>query len=400
MSNLRLMLGILLTVCSAVCLASNLEIKVKLLPEHSGAIVPVMVKVDAARMEGVDPALYCMKDTSSPRRLPFQYDKATGTLEFAVDVPEITKPTTKTFRLVREYPIYGDGLWVDSEESGSLIVRQGDLQIFVYNYASMLPAGVPEQYRRSCYIHPVFGPLGEMLTDDFPKDHYHHRGLSVMWTHVVVGGKDHDLWALNGMKPRFSKVLAMEDGPVYSLLKVNDGWYTSDCVRVVDETWTVKTYASGEYGRIVDLDILLKAVDQPVSVKSSDRGYGGLQVRFAPRENTVLFSEKGRVPQDTDKEPFLWNDLSAKFQGAEDVTGLAIFDNPGNVRHPQPWTNRYYGVLNPAPAAIEPITITKDQPLHLRYRVWIHIGDVQSGRVAQAYQAYAHPPVVEVSSQR
>jgi len=399
MSNLRLILGIMLTVCSAVCLASDLEIRVRLLPEHSGAIVPVTVKLDAARMEATDPGLYCLKDTSSPRCLPFQYDKAVGAMEFAVDVSEITKPTTKTFRLVEGPPIYGDGLWIDSEDGGSLVARQGEQQILVYNYQSMLPQGVPERYRRSCYISPIFGPHGEVLTDDFPADHYHHRGLAVMWTHVTVGGKDYDLWALNGMKPKFRKVLEMVDGPVYTLLKVNDGWYT-DGTKVVDETWTVKAYTQGEYGRIVDFDIVLKAVGAPVTVKSSDRGYGGFNVRFAPREDTVLFSEKGRVAADTDKESFLWNDLSAKFKGADAVSGLAIFDNPGNIRHPQPWTNRYYGFLNPAPAAIEPLTFTKDKPLHLRYRLWIHEGDAQSGRVAQAYQAYVHPPVVEVNSKQ
>lgn len=393
MTNWRLILGIVLTVCSAVCLASDLEIRVKLLPEHSGAVVPV-----AAQTELRPPAgLHCLRDSSSGRCLPFQYDRATGTIEFAVDVPEITKPTTRTFRLVEGTPQYGDGLWIDSADSGSLVVRQGDLPILAYNYRSILPPGVSERYRRSCYIHPLYGALGEVLTDDFPKDHYHHRGLAVMWTHVTVGGKDYDLWALNGMKPRFCKLREMVDGPVYSLLKVNDGWY-ADGTKVVDETWTVKTYTSGEYGRILDFDIVLRAVGEPVTVRSSDRGYGGFNVRFAPREDTVLSSEKGRVAADTDKESFLWNDLSAKFKGADAVSGLAIFDNPGNARHPEPWTNRYYGFLNPAPAAIEPLTFTKDQPLHLKYRVWIHEGDAQSGRVAQAYQAYVHPPVVEVNS--
>jgi hypothetical protein len=141
---------------------------------------------------------------------------------------------------------------------------------------------------------------------------------------------------------------------------------------------------------------LLKAVGEPVAVRSSDRGYGGFNIRFAPRENTTVFSEKGKVAADTDKEPYLWNDLSARFKGVDAVSGVAIFDNPANVRHPQTWTNRYYGFLNPAPAAIEPLTITANEPLHLRYRMWVHDGDVEVGRVAQAYQAYVNAPAVEV----
>jgi sugar/nucleoside kinase (ribokinase family) len=35
----------------------------------------------------------------------------------------------------------------------------------------VLPEGVPEDRRRSCYIHPIYGLDGQVLTDDFPKDH-------------------------------------------------------------------------------------------------------------------------------------------------------------------------------------------------------------------------------------
>ena len=66
--------------------------------------------------------------------------------------------------------------------------------VFVYNYGMMLPPGVPERYRRSSYLHPLWAPNGAILTDDFPKDHYHHRGLSWMWPHVIVDGKDYDQW--------------------------------------------------------------------------------------------------------------------------------------------------------------------------------------------------------------
>ncbi|MDO8588983.1 MAG: PmoA family protein [Armatimonadota bacterium] len=387
----------LLAICSTICHGSDLEVKVRLLPEHSGAVVPVSVKLDAPVP---DPGLYCLRDASRGKRLPFQYDRSVETIEFMVDVPEITKPVTRVFRLTPGAPAPGDGVRVRNTADKSLVVEEGDKRVLVYNYGSLLPQGLHRNYRRSCYIHPVFGPRGESLTDDFPADHYHHRGIAVMWTHVIVGGRDYDLWGLSGIKPRFSKVLAMEDGPVYSLLRVNDGWYTDEGNRVVDETWTVKTYRSGEHGRIVDFDILLKAVGEPVTLRSSDRGYGGFNVRFAPREDTVVFSEKGEVPADADKESYLWNDLSAKFKGADAISGLAVFDNPGNVRHPQPWTNRRYGLLNPAPAAIERLTITADQPLRLRYRVWIHKGDVNAGKVAQAYRAYVNPPVVETKGDK
>ncbi len=396
MTETRRTISVLLFVLPILCFslrsALALEIRVRLLPEHSGAAVPISVRTDD---DVPDSSRYCLRDSSTGRRVPFQYDRSSRTIEFVVDASETVGPALRTYRLVPGTPVYGDGMRIEDMDGKSLVIREGDKPLLVYNYRSRLPDGVNEKYRRSCYFHPVYGPYGEVLTDDFPADHFHHRGLAVMWTHVTVGEKDYDLWGINGMRARLGKVLGIENGPIYSLLKVRHGWYTVKSERVVDETWTVKAYRESGVGRVVDFDILLEAVGEPVSIRSSDRGYGGLNVRFSPREDTVLYNDKGRLPADCDKEPFLWSDLSATFRGAEAVSGVSIFDNPGNVRHPQTWSNRYYGVLNPAPA-VEPLIITKDQPLHLSYRIWIHAGDIESGRVRQAYDAYVNPPLVEI----
>ena len=61
-----------------------------------------------------------------------------------------------------------------------------------------LPEGVPERYRRSSYIHPVYDLKGNILTDDFPGDHYHHRGLSWMWPKVFIDTARYDLWHIYG----------------------------------------------------------------------------------------------------------------------------------------------------------------------------------------------------------
>lgn len=389
---IRAFLLVVVALCLTVHSCFALEIKLRLLPEHSGVTVPISVRTDA---EFPDNARYCLREVSTGNCIPFQYDRSSRTIDFVVEPQQVSMPIAKKYRLVPGTPIYGDGMRIEDVDGKSLVIREGDKPVLVYNYRSRLPEGVPEKYRRSCYFHPVYGPYGEVLTDDFPADHYHHRGLAVMWTHVTVDEKDYDLWGITGIRARLNKVLAIENGPVYSLMNVRHGWYTIESERVVDETWSVKTYRESGVSRVVDFDILLEAVGNPVSIRSSDRGYGGLNIRFSPREDTVLYNEKGRLPADCDKEPFLWSDLSARFRGAEAVSGVSIFDNPRNIRHPQPWSNRYYGVLNPTPA-VEPVVITKEQPLRLSYRIWIHAGDVESGRVRQAYEAYVTPPEVEI----
>ena len=63
----------------------------------------------------------------------------------------------------------------------SVEVLEGARPVFVYNYGTMLKDGVPADRARCCYVHPAYAPNGVAVTDDFPKDHYHHRGISWMW---------------------------------------------------------------------------------------------------------------------------------------------------------------------------------------------------------------------------
>ena len=99
--------------------------------------------------------------------------------------------------------------------------------MFVYRHKEQLAAGVAEKYRRSTYIHPLFDLRGNVISDDFPKDHLHHRGLSWTWAHVGVGGEVHDLWAGEGVRQVFEKWLAQENGPVCATIGVKNAWWTA-----------------------------------------------------------------------------------------------------------------------------------------------------------------------------
>ena len=72
----------------------------------------------------------------------------------------------------------------------SLRVLDGDQPVLNYNFGVVTGENVPENERRrtrACYVHPVWDLDGEILTDDFPKDHYHHRGLFWGWPHPAQG---------------------------------------------------------------------------------------------------------------------------------------------------------------------------------------------------------------------
>jgi hypothetical protein len=68
-----------------------------------------------------------------------------------------------------------------------------------------------------------------------------------------------------------------------------------------------------------------------------------------------------------------------------------VFDHPDNPEHPTPWFTRDYGPFSPNFGFFreDPLVITPDEPLRLRYRIYTHSGDVEEGGIAEAWAEYA-----------
>ena len=241
-------------------------------------------------------------------------------------------------------------------------LSRGGKPVFVYNYGMMLPAGVPERYRRSSYIHPLWAPNGAVLTDDFPKDHYHHRGLSWMWPHVIVDGKDYDQWVVGGLHTRFLRWQAREAGADSAHLAVENGWFVGER-QVLKESVDVVATADG-----LALTLTFDALT-PLQIQGThegNKGYGGLGMRFAPRRNTVLTTDKGMEPKDTDLVPHPWAELQGDF--AEGRGAARIDIDPSNPAYPNGWCLRNYGFLGVNYPGLDPVSLTLGKPLVMKYR--------------------------------
>jgi Methane oxygenase PmoA len=77
----------------------------------------------------------------------------------------------------------------------------------IYNYGPQWKQGAPEDRRRCRYIFPFYTPAGVSMLDDFPQDHFHHRGLFLAWPVVETGGKTYDLWMNMTVKHHAVKAL-------------------------------------------------------------------------------------------------------------------------------------------------------------------------------------------------
>jgi len=289
----------------------------------------------------------------------------------------------------------GGGRFSIAERGDRMQVSEGRDAVFVYRHQMQLASDVPEKYRRSTYIHPLFDLHGVAITDDFPKDHYHHRGLSWMWPYVRIGERVYDLWAIEGIRQVFEGWLVRETGPVCATLGIKNGWHTDE--RKVMEEWVwIRTFPVTGCGRAIDFLLTWKALE-PVELRGRadhDKGYGGFCLRYGPRETTVITTPDGVEQGDSDRKPFAWADESAKFRGASVFSGAAVFQHATNPNFPAGWCLRHYGFVGVSWPALESFTLQPGRPLSLRFRVWVHDGDAKQGRVAEAYRLFAEPPAL------
>lgn len=274
-----------------------------------------------------------------------------------------------------------------SEES--LGLWEGDQPVLVYNHGVVNRDGVPADRARSTYIHPLYGLDGEVLTDDFPADHTHHRGLFWAWPHVKIGEAHHDLWMLRGVRQNFERWLARETGPDTALLGVENGWYVG-AKRVLREQAWFRIHRATPRERAVDVEFRWEPTEQPVTLAGAEgKSYGGLTLRFAPRTQTVITTPLGQGSDDLAMTRLPWADLSARFAGRDTPSGAAIFISPGHPDHPPMWLTRHYGVLCVGWPGVEPETFEPGEPIRCGYRVWIHRGAADVQALARAYAAYA-----------
>jgi len=290
---------------------------------------------------------------------------------------------------------YNSAFTFQDQETGSLLLKEGEKPILAYQYGQKLENRVPKRYKRSTYVHPLYDLDGRVLTDDFPIDHYHHRGLSWNWPKVWVNEERYDLWHIHGMRNElkglyqiFDKWTLRETGPVCALLGIKNHWETQDGQHVMDENVLFRVFRKTGAGRTIDVQLTWTAIESIKLSGQDKKGYGGFNLRFAPRENTYITSQAGPEASDSDLRTFAWVDFSAQFEGQSEYSGAAVFQHPYNPDFPAGWCLRYYGFIGVAWPGLEVVELEPGESFTLKFRLYVHDGDAAQGVVEQAYHAY------------
>ena len=260
-----------------------------------------------------------------------------------------------------QIPAAAQFTWRDVD-ARSIELSENGRPVFVYNHGVMLQAGVPQDRARCCYLHPVYAPDGVVVTDDFPKDHYHHRGISWMWPVVKVDGKTYDLWTIKGIAARFEKWRRKEAGPDGAVLAVQNGWYIGER-KVVEETVEIAAHPVAAGERALDFTVTLRAIRDGLEIAGEpdgNKGYGGFNIRFAPRKDTKIRTADQDDAKDSDGIPRKWAELSGSFDGRPASVRIDIDGTESG------WCLRHYGFLGVEYPGLQSLPL---KTLQLKYRV-------------------------------
>jgi hypothetical protein len=263
-------------------------------------------------------------------------------------------------------------VWKDTG-GGALALSERGKPALVYNYGPQLRPGAPQERRRCCYIFPVYTPSGVSMLDDFPKDHWHHRGIFWAWPVVEVSGKQYDLWMTMTVKHRAGEAPVTHASATDARMEVRNYWEV-DGKNIVRENLRLRVAPAEGLAREFDVELTLEALGAPVTLRGSrepGKSYGGFSARFAAREDTILRADGETLSQDEDVTPRRWAELEGVYGGKKAV--LRITPDSKDAGAPYQWCLRKYGFVGASfPGRTETAdgyTLEPGKPITLKFRV-------------------------------
>ena len=268
------------------------------------------------------------------------------------------------------------------------------------------------------YFQPLRSAHGAIVTRDFPlgntipPEHLKDRSLEphqrpMFFGHGNIDGID--FWG-EAVFPQYSddsvfgravfqKLEEMRSGADSAALEA-DFELTDPRGRVIADEIQSFVFGGDRNTRWIDCEITLVA-NHGSDVTLGDTKEGTFGIRLAKELNSPAGRMVNSAGAEGEKEIWGkradWVDVDGTVAGEE--LGVAVFDSPRSFRHPTYWHARGYGLIAANPFGWREFyhdpekdgswTIQQGKALKFRYRVFIHHGDYQQAKVAEAYQEYA-----------
>ncbi len=239
------------------------------------------------------------------------------------------------------------------------------------------------------YIHPLRGPDGRTcLTEDSPGHHPWQHGVQTGFHGVnncdfwfdpgqVVG---QSIGSIEASAPRIIDPTTPR-WTIEALWRHADGSY----LLVEAQTWSL---APAENLLYLDLDWTVRAVP---NIHIEQQPYGGLFIRmpFRSERGAQVLNSSGQRDDDCEQQAAAWVDLFMPLDHSNTGAGIALFDHPGNARHPAHWRVDAQRGINPAPCIPDAIDLAAGEAMRHRYRLVLHDGPLPPEHIQKHWDEYA-----------
>src|ERR1041385_5999866 len=271
------------------------------------------------------------------------------------------------------------------------------------------------------YCYPVLGPSEVAMTRKWPQenvpgeehDHPHHTGL--WFGHQNVNADNFWTVTPDSGKEVQEEIVNMKSGKDIGSFTTRNKWVGKSGAVVLTDERTLRFYnRPGE--RVMDFEITIKASEGDVTFGDEKDGLMAIRVPESVRalqpkgkagDGHIVMSngtsddgESTAAAKAAKKEAQTWGkhaewvDYYGPVEGK--TVGVAIFDHPGNPRHPTSWHVRDYGLFAANPFGKSyfenlpdkhagDLKIAKGESLTFRYRFYFHDGDTKQAKVAEHY---------------
>jgi poly(3-hydroxybutyrate) depolymerase len=281
-------------------------------------------------------------------------------------------------------------------DAEGISILEGDAKVLRYQRATKSQEG---KYPRANCVHPLYDLAGNELTEDFPADHLHHRGIFWAWHQVKIGDMQiSDNWAVKDALWDVTDVETRAEAD-HATLVATVHWKSPKWLDAqgepkpfVREETTIRAQRANLDNRAIDFEIRLLALEPNLSIGGSqdEKGYGGFSPRVRLPKDIEFLGEKGPVePQLGAVEAGPWVDITGTY-GADKPSGLAVLCHPSLPVFPPPWVLRRKGSMQNAvyPGA-KPVPLSNEKLLTLRYRLVVHTGRATIDQVNGWQKEYA-----------
>ena len=289
-----------------------------------------------------------------------------------------------------------------SDQQSPFSFKESDQGIGLYENGKAVfsyqkePKTIGGEYICNNYLHPLFAPNGDTLTEESPADHPHHRGIFWSWhQHYINGQSIGDGWIMENISQEVVEMNVSTDKNTASL-DLTVLWKSPNYEygkAYIKENTSIIVHQVESGIRIMDFEISLQALVPGVSLGGSDdeKGYGGLCTRIKLPDDLVFTSTNGQVtPQTLQIVAGPWMDFSGSFGSRGDQNGLVILCHPDTPNYPAPWILRQKtSMQNIVYPGRNPVEISMDHPTKLKYRLVLHAGNADEVDLALFHSEYS-----------